>query len=96
MNTRALQYAHLDDFEPTPDVRAAFQDVVDALAAITEGLSHAPSTPASRAWLVEAHVYARTVRNWDILPPSPRQVGAMRDCLTELLAKIWLDGGSTE
>ncbi|HRG95612.1 MAG TPA: hypothetical protein PLR99_05125 [Polyangiaceae bacterium] len=92
MNTRALQYAHLDDFEPSPDVRAAFQDVVDALAAITDGLNRAPKTPESRAWLVEAHVYARTVRNWDILPPSPRQVAAMRECLTELLAKIWLDG----
>lgn len=92
MNTDTLHYAHLREFEPSDEVRVAFGDVVDALAAVTAGLSRTPATPTARAWLVEAHVYVRTIRNWDIIPPSAHQVGAMRDCLAELLSKIGATG----
>lgn len=89
MNTTSLTYCHLATFRPDAEIASTFADITDALAAVRESLAHLAPSPTSRAWLVQARVYVRTVRNWDIYPPSVRQARAMRDCVTDLLAGIW-------
>jgi hypothetical protein len=68
-----------------PSTRSELESVIRR---VIQDLLEMPITPHVRELRAKAVTYGRVINNWSTYPPTPPQVQAMHECVSELAEKV--------